>query len=265
MNFLYIVSAVVIIALLWFFRANRIRRITIFEFQRGLKYRKGRFEKVLEPGQYWILQPSTAVTLVDVRPMFVSLVGQEVLTKDGAPLKVSVAASYEVSDPAKAVNQQANFTQALYLVIQLAVREVISGSEIDALIENRAGFAEKLRTLAEPSVSALGLRLISADLKDVMVAGELKKSFGQIVKARKEGQAALERARGETAALRNLANAARMVEESPQLMQLRMLQVVGESSGNTFVVGVPGSAPIPIRDGEKRPSPKQIEEGEQEI
>jgi len=68
------------------------------------------------------------------------------------------------------------------------------------------------------------------------------------VKARQEGLAALERARGETAALRSLANAAHLIERNPALMQLRLLQAVGQNSGNTVVLGVPAqSGPIPIR------------------
>jgi regulator of protease activity HflC (stomatin/prohibitin superfamily) len=137
---------------------------------------------------------------------------------------------------------QANYAQALYLLLQLAVRELISTSKADELLENRAAFAEKIRVLAEPQVQRLGLKLLTADLKDLMISGDLKKSFAQVVKARKEGEAALERARGETAALRSLANAARMLQDNPQLVQLRMLQAMGESGGNTLVVGLPASA-----------------------
>lgn len=230
----------------------RLVRVTVYEFQRALRYRKGRFLSVLGPGQYWILEPRTTVTPVDVRPNFITLMGQEVLTADGVLLKVSVAANYEMSDPQLAINGQANYAQALYLLLQLAVREVISTSEADELLENRAGFAEKIRTLAEPQVQRLGLKLLAADLKDLMISGDLKKSFAQVVKARKEGEAALERARGETAALRSLANAARMLQDNPQLVQLRMLQAMGESGGNTLVVGLPATLPLAGRTGEEK-------------
>lgn len=230
----------------------RLVRVTVYEFQRALRYRKGRFLSVLGPGQYWILEPRTTITPVDVRPNFITLMGQEVLTADGVPLKISIAANYEMSDPQLAINGQANYAQALYLLLQLAVREIISTSKADELLENRAGFAEKIRTLAEPQVRRLGLKLLTADLKDLMISGDLKKSFAQVVKARKEGEAALERARGETAALRSLANAARMLQDNPQLVQLRMLQAMGESGGNTLVVGLPAALPLAGRTGEEK-------------
>src|SRR5215475_6271337 len=245
----YVLSAIALFVFYIAMRIARVRlvRVTVYEFQRALRYRKGRFLGVLGPGQYWILEPGTTITPVDVRPNFVTLMGQEVLTADGVPLKVSIAANYEMSDPQLAINGQANYAQALYLLLQLAVREVISTSKADELLENRAGFAEKIRALAEPQVQNLGLKLLTADLKDLMISGDLKKSFAQVVKARKEGEAALERARGETAALRSLANAARMLQDNPQLVPLRMLQAMGESAGNTLVVGMP--AALPLRGG----------------
>jgi regulator of protease activity HflC (stomatin/prohibitin superfamily) len=69
-----------------------------------------------------------------------------------------------------------------------------------------------------------------------MFPGELKTIFAQVVNARNEGLAALERARGESAALRNLANAAKLLENNPELRQLRFLQVLENKGGNTVVV-----------------------------
>ena len=87
--------------------------------------------------------------------------------------------------------------------------------------------------------SELGVKLLTAEVKDLMLPGDVKKVFAQVVKAQKEGLGALERARGESAALRNLANAAKMMEDNPNLLQLRALQVFAESSGNTLNLGIP--------------------------
>jgi len=161
--FWYILAALIVLLFIAARIAKvRLVRVTVYEFQRALRYRKGRFLSVLGPGQYWILEPRTTVTPVDVRPNFITLMGQEVLTADGVPLKVSVAANYEMSDPQLAINGQANYAQALYLLLQLAVREVISTSKADELLENRAGFADKIRALAEPQVQCLGLKLLTS-------------------------------------------------------------------------------------------------------
>jgi hypothetical protein len=90
-----------------------------------------------------------------------------------------------------------------------------------------------------------------------MFPGELKRIFSQVVKARKEGQAALEKARAETATLRHLANAASLIDRHPTILQLRALQTVQESSGNSLVLGMPPqSTPFPVPDPQRAEAPK---------
>lgn len=71
----------------------------------------------------------------------------------------------------------------------------------------------------------------------------------------RKGQAALERARGESAALRNLANAARVLEDNPALMNLRLMQSLSaaQNADNTLVLGVPGGF-IPLKNGKATPN-----------
>jgi regulator of protease activity HflC (stomatin/prohibitin superfamily) len=242
---IYLVALVAVLAALLLSRM--FKRVTVMEYERGLRYQHGRFVGILEPGRHWIHTSSTRFVRVDVRPQYISVAGQEILTADGVSLRISLVATFEIEDPAVAVNSVADFHGALYLEIQLAAREVIGAGQIDELLADRAGFSARILELARPKVAALGLSLGAVDLKDLMFPGPLKKLFASVVQARKEGEAALEKARGETAALRNLANAARMVRENPALVQLRLLQQVSESTGNTFVIGLPtSSTPIPI-------------------
>jgi regulator of protease activity HflC (stomatin/prohibitin superfamily) len=230
------------------FRAT-FDRVTLLQYERALRYDKGKYAGLIGPGQYWIYRRRTTLVKLDLRPRFISVPGQEVLTSDAVTLRVSLAAEYEIGDPAVAVNETEDFEAALYLTLQLALREVIGTSEIDQLLAKREQFGERLLELCREPAEALGVKLHRVDLKDIMFPGELKKTFAQAVTARKEGLAALERARGETAALRNLANAARMLEGNPALMQLRLLQQIGESAGNTIVLGLPSSAtPLPLKE-----------------
>jgi regulator of protease activity HflC (stomatin/prohibitin superfamily) len=230
-------------------------KVTVYEFERGLRYSRGRFDGVVEPGQYWIYRPWTQIRRLDVRPSFVSVPGQDVLSADGVTLRVSLAAEYQIVDPDRAVNSVEDYRDALYLTVQLAVRDLVGATEVDQLLASRAEIGRMLLERTAPEVEKFGVKLSSVELKDVMFPGDLKRMMAQVVHARKEGQAALEKARGETAALRNLANAARLMEGNPALMQVRLLQQLAGSSGNTVVLGLPGSmTPLPLRaSGEELP------------
>lgn len=267
-NVLWVVVLLVVIAavmLVLVVRLFNLKFVTIYEFQRGLKYVNGRYRETLQPGQYWISGLRTAITPVDVRAQYISIPGQEVLTSDGVSLKVSIAAEFEVADPNLAINKNVAYQGSLYLVLQTALREIIAGEKIDHLLENRGTLSNTLMDKAAPKASEMGIKLTSASIKDMMFTGEMKRTFSQVVKAQKEGLAALEKARGETAALRNLANAARMIQDNPNLLQLRALQTLGESTGNTLVLGVSnGLVPVSPNGGKKPQTPDNREEPEQE-
>lgn len=230
-----VITVLAIVAAIVVFKAL-VHRLTVMEYERGLKYSRGSFVATLDPGQHWYMPLFTTIEKVDVRPRFASVSGQELLTADGVTLKVSVAANYEITDPGKAVNEVQSYEDALYLELQLALRGIIGGADIEKVLAGRDELSGRLTDAVAGKAEALGLRLVEASLKDIMFPGKLKEIFAQVVNARQEGLAALERARGETAALRNLGNAAKLLDDHPRLLQLRMLQAVGESTGNTLVV-----------------------------
>lgn len=227
--------------------SKRFISVTVWEYEKGLKYHKGRFVQILEPGRYRIYSLTSHIANVDMRPQIVHVIGQEVLSADNITLKISISVRYRVIDPITALNKVKNYSESLHLIIQLAVREIISSIPIDELLEKRSEFDSKLAALCEPQIPELGLSLLSIGVRDIMFPGDLKNVFAKVVKARKEGLAALEKARGETAALRNLANASKMMENNPSLLQLRVIQALGEASGNTIVFGISNpDAAVPL-------------------
>lgn len=247
------IAAVVLVAAYAYSRLVNV--VTVYEYQRGLEYKSGRFVRLLDPGRYWLLGSARAVQIVDVRPQTVTISGQEVLSADGVSVKLSLAAEYSLADPALAVNTVGDYMVAFHVAAQLALREIVGSTPIEELLEHRNEVGPKLTELVRPRAAEIGLDLHRLDLKDLMFPGDLKRTFAQVVAARREGLAALERARGETAALRNLANAARMMETNPALLQLRLLQQLGASGGNTIVLGLPSSTtPLPLRGDAGEPA-----------
>jgi regulator of protease activity HflC (stomatin/prohibitin superfamily) len=246
-----------------------VKKETVYQYEQALLFRRGVFKKLLSPGQYRFLPAFSNVQKVDVRLRTISIPSQEVLSSDNVTLKVTLAAQYSVSDPAVAITKVERFQDAFYMTLQLALRELVGAAPIDEVIAKRTEIGKKVFEQTEGKAKELGLTLKVVDVKDIMFPGDLKKIFAQVVKAQKEGLAALEKARGETAALRNLANAAKVLEGNPVLMQLRVLQSLEGGSGNTVVMGFPqGATPIPMKKqvrgpgsaGKKKDEPREPEE-----
>lgn len=259
--FLVCLLAAAIVALLLILRRTYFLHVTVHDFQRGLRFKRGKLESVLESGRYLTFRPWETITVVDMRSAIAAMPNQEILTADNLCLRISTSVSFRVSDAARAVLSSQSYLQSLYLCMQLIVRELVSAVKVDELLAKRnelsEQFMEELKRQAEP----LGLAVENGGIKDITFPADLKKAFNQVIQAEKSAQATLTKSRSETACLRTLANAARMMEDNPNLLSLRTLQSVSElsaASGNTIVFGLPPAMmpqPFPPRPG--GPPPRQ--------
>jgi regulator of protease activity HflC (stomatin/prohibitin superfamily) len=227
----------------------------------GLLYRHGKFIELLAAGRHVRWGRNVTISASDNRKTSIAVAGQEVLTTDNIAVKLSLLVTYQVADAVKAAHDTQSWYTDLYNAAQLALRSVVSGVAAEALLTQRLDIAPQLLARVQPDAAKIGLTVHAVEVKDVMLPAELKRAFGDVLKAKQEGQAALERARGESASLRNLANAARVLEGNPALMNLRVLQslATAQNAGNTLVLGMPAGF-VPLKNG-KAASAQNTEEG----
>jgi len=228
----------------------------------GLLYHKGKFVETLSAGRHIRWGRHYTLGAQDLRRATLAIAGQEVLTADNVSLKLSLAVTYQVVDPAKAAHETQHWQGDLYSAAQLALRAVAGGVAVEALLTQRLEFGTQLLARVQPEAAKIGITVHSIEVKDVMFPAELKRAFAEVLKSKQDGQAALERARGESAALRNLANAARLLEGNPALMNLRLMQSLSaaQTAGNTLVLGMPGGF-VPLKNGRPIGTPEPPAEG----
>ncbi len=212
-----------------------IKFVVVFEYQTALLYRSGKYARTLGPGRHLCMRGDMP-RFVDMRMVTVVIPGQEVLSADNVSLKLSIAVNYKVEDPYKAFNIVESYANSLYNLIQLEARNLVGSMPVDDLLANRTQINSALFEASANKAKELGLQVVSVGVKDIMFPGELKTIFAEALRVRKQGLAALEKARGESAALRSLANTAKVLDGNPSLLQLRILQALGENSGNTVVL-----------------------------
>jgi regulator of protease activity HflC (stomatin/prohibitin superfamily) len=221
-----------------------VGRTTIHDYERGLRYANGRFTGLLDAGTHVYLRPTTEVRVVDARPGSMAIGGQEVLTSDGVAAKVSLVVRSVVGDPVAMLTGDRDANTTLYLAVQLGLREVVARRTIEEVLASRTTIGPEVAELVAGRMAGLGIEVLGVDVRDVMVPSELKRAFAAVVAARREGAASLERARGETAALRSLANAGRLVADNPGLLSLRVVQELS-GGGNTVMIGLgDGTGPV---------------------
>jgi len=228
----------------------------------GLLYHKGKFVELLRTGEHVRWGRKFTLGVADLRKTSLSVAGQEVLSADNVGLKASLLVTYQVLDPVKAAHETQHWQGELYNATQIAFRAVAGGVTMEALLGQRGEIGARLLARVQPEAAKIGIHILAVEVKDVMLPTDLKRAFADVLKARQEGQAALERARGESAALRNLANAARVLEGNPALMNLRLMQSLSaaQNAGNTLVLGVPGGF-VPLLNGKAGPVAPTPEDG----
>lgn len=218
-----------------------VLKLIVLEGRTALLYRNGRFRRVLGPGRHYFPRTGTTWKSIDMRRRVMTVAGQEVLSQDNVSVKVSLAVNWRVIDPELSVHAVEDTEETLRTAVQLALRQVIGEQRIEALVDSRASLSGGVLMLVEKEAPLFGVQVHAVAVKDITFAGELKRIFSEVVKAKQQGLAALERARGEAAALRSLANAARMLQEHPGLLDVRLLQSLDAQGGNTLVMNWPGT------------------------
>ncbi len=214
----------------------------------GLVYRYGLYVRRSNPGRHILWGRGWTVNSIDLRKTALIVAGQEVLTADNVSLKVSLLVTYQITDPVKAAHDTQSWYSDIYNAAQLALRAAVNGIAVEALLNQRLEISTQLLARMQPEAAKIGASVLAIEVKDVTLPADLRRAFADVIKAKQEGQAALERARGESASLRNLANAARVLEGNPALMNLRLMQslTTAQSSGNTLVLGMAGGF-VPLK------------------
>jgi regulator of protease activity HflC (stomatin/prohibitin superfamily) len=210
------------------------KEITVYEYERGILYREGKLERVLEPGRYtfWAAEPVDAVK-VSLREMSHVVAGQGILTADRIEVRISLVAQYRVTDPVLALNAVENYTEQLHQELQLALRDTIGGRTLDEVLDSRAELASELLRLSAEPAKRYGVELSRVGIRDVILPGEVRQVMLQEVEADRAGRAELIRARHEVAAARARANTAKVLSENPEVARLQEIEALVNLAGKS--------------------------------
>lgn len=216
-------------------------RITVQEGFAAVVRRDGVVHTVLGAGRHRLVRPfwRRRVDLVDQRVALLAVTGQEVATADVPGAKVSAHARWRVADPVAFLDRAQAPAEQLRLAVQLALRDWAASVPLEVAVADRSAATAGLTASVRAAVSEVGIAVDEVAVRDVVVPGEVKRAVLALATARQEGQVALERARAETAALRALANGARVLADHPDLARLRLAQAAGEAGGTVVVTLAP--------------------------
>ncbi|WP_442680794.1 SPFH domain-containing protein [Sphingomonas sp. ASY06-1R] len=245
-----IVIGIVLLVALAASVAAWLRRETVIIYPpfTGLLYKDGRFERLLPPGRYAWFDPfhRQRVVQLSTAELPVTLPEITILSKDQfsfrlylAPVMIIVdarifAETQPMIDPLRSYAPAVGVHPALQAIVASAALEVAGKHTLAEIMAAPATLMTEIQAKVADAVP--GARIDRILVTAINLPPETRKMFTDVERSRMEAQSALERARGEQAALRVLANAARLVDDNPALANLRLLQAIENSKASTTII-----------------------------
>ncbi|HEX7253697.1 MAG TPA: slipin family protein [Thermoanaerobaculia bacterium] len=210
-------------------------------------YRDGAYQATLPAGTYafWKNSGSLKAVDVDTREQVLDISGQEIMTADKVTLRLNALLAYRVTDPLRSVAVADGAPQVLYRSAQLALREAVGAKDLDTLLAGKDALGIEVAKSLEPRASELGMTVVTAGVRDLILPGDMKDLMNKVTEAKKAAEASLITRREETAAMRMQANTAKILETNPTLMKLKELEVLEKVAGKanlTVLLGEDGLA-----------------------
>jgi len=230
----------VVVAILLVLVATSIRILR--EYERGVVFMLGRFWKVKGPGLVLLIPVVQQMVRVGLRTVVLDVPPQDVITRDNVSVKVNAVVYFRVVDPEKAIIQVERFLDATSQLAQTTLRAVLGKHELDQLLAEREKLNLDIQRVLDVQTDAWGIKVSNVEIKHVDLNETMIRAIARQAEAERERRAKVIHAEGELQASEKLLQAAQMLAQAPQAMQLRYLQTLGNIAGDkstTIVFPVP--------------------------
>ena len=200
------------------------------QWQKVVVLRFGRYRGLRGPGLFTIVPVVDSVSLfVDQRVRVTAVRAETALTRDTVPVNVDAIVFWVVWNVEKAILEVANYTQAVTLSAQTALRESIGRHELAQMITERETLGRELQKILDEKTNPWGITVQSVEIRDVQIPKELEDAMSRRAQAERERQARIILGTAETEISDKFATAARVYETSPVALHLRAMNMLYEA------------------------------------
>jgi len=236
MHYVIIIPAIVVVL----FILMGLRQI--FEYQRGVVFRLGKYSGMKNPGLKWIIPFVDQMVKVDLRTIARDVPPQDIITRDNVTVQVNAVIFMRVMNPDKAILEVDNYLYNTSQLAQTTLRSVLGQVELDDLLTKREHLNEEIQSSLDADTDPWGVKVAKVEIKHVDLPAEMQRAMAKQAEAERERRAKIIHAAGEFEASQKLAEAAAVIQKEPAALQLRYLQTLAEIStenSSTVIFPVP--------------------------
>lgn len=228
------IAFIVLFVLSWF----RVLR----EYERAVVFLLGRFWKVKGPGLIIIVPIIQKMVRVDLRTIVMDVPTQDVISRDNVSVKVNAVVYFRVIEPRNAIIQVEHFLEATSQLAQTTLRSVLGQHDLDEMLSERDKLNQHIQQILDQHTDAWGIKVSNVEIKHVDIDESMIRAIAKQAEAERDRRAKVIHAEGEQQASHKLLEAARILAQQPQALQLRYLQTLTEIAGersSTIVFPLP--------------------------
>ena len=212
------------------------------EYERGVKFRLGRYIGVMEPGLRIVVPVVESWFRVDMRVIVVDVPPQDAITKDNISVKVNAVLYYKVVDASRSILEVEHFNYAVSQLAQTTMRDVVGTVELDTLLTHREDVSNRIQQIVDQATDPWGIKVHNVELKHIDLPDNMIRTMAKQAEAEREKRGVITKAEGERIAAENLALAAEKLSSTQGALHLRTLHTLNDLSSdqsNTVVFAVP--------------------------
>jgi regulator of protease activity HflC (stomatin/prohibitin superfamily) len=239
----------VLLVILAFFSLRIFR-----EYERGVVFTLGRFWKVKGPGLVIIIPGIQQVVRVDLRTIVLDVPSQDVISRDNVSVKVSAVIYFRIIDAQKAIIQVEDYLNATSQLAQTMLRSVLGKHQLDDLLAEREKLNQDIQEALDTQTDAWGIKVANVEIKQVDLTESMIRAIARQAEAERERRAKVIHAEGELQASQKLTEAAKILAQEPQAIQLRYLEtltVIGADKNTTVIFPLPMDLIVPFLGKQK--------------
>ena len=213
------------------------------EYERGVIFTLGRFTSVKGPGLILLVPFVQQMVRTDLRTVVLDVPTQDVISRDNVSVRVNAVVYFRILEPQPAVIQVEDFLQATSQLAQTTLRSVLGKHDLDEMLAERDKLNADIQEILDRQTDAWGIKVANVEIKHVDIDESMIRAIARQAEAERERRAKVINAEGEHQAAEKLLEAARILSQAPEAMQLRYLSTLNvlanERNSSTIVFPFP--------------------------
>lgn len=201
----------------------------VYQWDKVIVLRLGKFSKTHGSGLFFLLPIADRIAeTIDMRIRATDFSAEKTLTKDTVPVHVDALAFWMIWDAKKAVLEVEDYTEAVILSAQTALRDAIGKHPLSALLSEREELGKEIQSALDAKINPWGVSILSVEITDIIIPKELEDAMSKQAQAEREKQSRIILGAAEVEIAKKFTEASAEYAQNPIALQLRAMNMIYE-------------------------------------